>query len=521
MGAALVLVVLALAVTAVVLVGRKFAPAVPTVDYRAAVITDRLPLPLDPLVDASDPGVAELGSLTYRPLLRLDGTAYPVPDLAAGLVESVDGLTYAIPLQNGLRWSDGSPITALDALATIDWVQSAGFPDPTLAADWKGVGATLSGSVLLLTLPAPRASFAVTLTELPILPLGTRSPSTIAGLAAHATSPLPTSGPYMVVGRTGTTITLATNPYANPGPRLRRVVLEPVTSFQSAASAFASGLVDAVLATTPAERAQLLRRKGSRAHDLLTFGMVDLLFNERAPGLDDVTVRRAIAEAVDRASIVSGPLGGLGVAQAGPIPAGIRWISAGQPPPPAVQAAEAALDAAGWVVGAGGGRSRDGVALSFDLSVADAAPLPAVAQVIAGQLGVLGIAVDVSVVPATSFLSSVLEPGSFQMAIASWDLGPDPDVSELWASTATPPNGYDVSGGAADPFLDQDLETLATVGREAQRASAAARVAADLASDAPAVLLYAPEESLVVSKNLASVSVPAAGDPFDDAASWG
>ena len=86
------------------------------------------------------------------------------------------------------------------------------------------------------------------------------------------------------------------------------------------------------------------------------------------------------------------------------------------------------------------------------------------------------------------------------MAIASWDLGPDPDMSELWASTATPPSGYDVSGGAADPFLDQDLETLATVGQEAQRASAAARVAADLATDAPAVFLYAPEESLVVSK---------------------
>ncbi len=493
----------------------------PTADYRVALVTDRLPLSLDPLVDATDPAVAAMSPLLYRSLLHLNATASPVPDLAAALTTSLDGLTYRLTLRSGLHWSDGTALTLQDALATIGWVQSRGFPDTSLASAWNGVDATASGATLTLSLATPRASFPVTLSQLPILPLGTLTHAAIARLASEAGTALATSGPYEVAGTNVGGITLVSNPYADPRPQLDRVEVVPMGTFAAAAAAFAARSVDAVLATTPAERAQLLHRSGSVADDVTTFGFVDLIFNERVQGLSDPVVRSAVNEAIDRSQIVSGPLEGLGVPQYGPIPAGVLWLAkATASALPNAQAAGAALTADGWVSGPDGDRGRNGVALSFSLSVPDVAPLPQVATGVASQLDALGIATTVAVVPSGQFLSGVLLAEAFQLAIASWDNGADPDVSSYWLSTATPPTGFNVSGGPIDAFLDQDLTALATAGSLSQRTAAAARVANDLATDVPAVFLYAPQESLVVSRTLSKAVVTEVGDPFGDAASW-
>ena len=519
------LVAVALSVTGVAVVGHfrtTASEAVPPANYRAAVLTDHLPLSLNPLIDPEDPAVAAITPLLYRCLLQLDSTAYPAPDLASQLTISPTGLTYTLPLRSGLRWSNGSPITAQDAMATIQWVQSTAFPDPTLASAWRGVIATTSGQALILNLATSRASLGVALTELPILPLGGMPSTALAALAGHSTSPLATSGPYEVEsGRSGV-IALRSNPHAAVAPRLQRVQIEAMTTFAAAAQAFAAGSVQAVLATTPAQQAQLMKRHGATARDALTFGFVDLLFKENFPGLGDPAVRRAVADTIDRDAIVSGPLDGLAASQFGPIPAGIGWMQGEEPAVPAdLNGAAAGLEAAGWVVTPQGYRARDGVPLDFQSSVPDAAPLPEVASMVAAQLGAVGIAVAVSVDPSATFLSDVLDTGEFQLAIASWDAGADPDLTTFWGSTSTPPNGYNVSGGTADPFLDSYLGTLATVTDQDQSLAAAHLVVQEMEQDAPAVFLYAPAEGLVVdSKSLSNVVIPAAGNPFSQAAVW-
>ena len=516
----------ALSVTGVAVVGHfrtAAEEAIPSADYRAAVLTAHLPLSLNPLIDSEDPAVAAITPLLYRCLLQLNATAYPAPDLASQLTISPNGLTYTLPLRPDLHWSNGSPITAQDAMATIRWVQSAAFPDAAFATAWRGVAAGISGQALVLTLGTARASFAVTLTELPILPLGGMPSAALAGLAGRSASPLPTSGPYEVASRRSGVLILSANPHAAVAPRLSPVQIQPVTTFAAAAQAFAAGSVQVVLATTPAQQAELMKRHGAVERDALTFGFVDLLFNETAPGLSDAAVRQAVADTIDRAALVRGPLDELGASQYGPIPAGIGWLEAADSPAAAPDPGGAAtgLEDAGWLPTPEGFRSQGQVALRFTLSVPDAAPLPAVATMVAGQLDALGIAVTVSVDPSATFLSHVLDTGDFQLAIASWDAGADPDLTPFWSSTSTPPHGYYVSGGPADPFLDQDLATLATVTDPDQSIAAATLVIQQMEQDAPAVFLYAPAEGLVVDgKSLSNVVVPAAGDPFSQAALW-
>lgn len=494
----------------------------PQPDYREGLVTSVHPLSLDPYVSGRDPAVRDVGVLLYRRLLRLDDRAYPVPDMASSYKVSSDGLTYSLGLPASLRWSDGQQITPADVVATAGFLQSKGFPDPALAAEWRDVKVTASGGGVTFTLPAPRAAFPVMLASLPILPAGRMSASDIAALPSRSTTAMPTSGPYEVSVEAPTVLRLEPNPHAAVAPKLRNVEIRLYGRFDDAAAALSSGDVDAVLATDPSERARLLRAPGAEAHDIVTFRFTDLLFNERVPGLDDPAVRHAVAQAIDRSEITGHTLGGMAAVQDQAIPEGIRWaVPPTAPAVPDLAAAAAQLDQGGWTAGPGGVRGRNGVTLSFTLDVADAGPQPAVAQDVARQLKQLGIAVTVKTVPPADFVSQVIVPARFQLAIADWDNSADPDVSGYWRSDAVPPNGFNVSGAPADPFLDQDLDSLATLSDQAQRQAAAARVSSQLAADAPAVFLYAPEVCLVV-RGIPGVTLSPVGESerYQQMATW-
>jgi ABC-type transport system substrate-binding protein len=183
-------------------------------------------------------------------------------------------------------------------------------------------------------LPAPRASFAATLTQLPVLPLGSLTELALLTEAAHAAAPMPTSGPYEVKSNDARAILLQPNPHAATPPSISSYELRLFIRFSDAASAFAHGSVNALLATTPTQLAQLLAIKGAQAQTMTTPDFVDLIFNERVPGLADPVVRQAIGIAIDRTAVVAGALEGRGgVVQSGPFSRGLPWVGSTSPGP--------------------------------------------------------------------------------------------------------------------------------------------------------------------------------------------
>lgn len=479
---------------------------------------------LDPLFHRVEPAVCDLGRLLYRSLLRLDDRALPTPDLAAGFTASGDGLSYRFTLQPGLRWSDGSPITPADVAATVAVVQDPAYADAALASAWKNV--TLSvvpPATIVASLPMARASFAASLTDLPILPAKALLNRTPAALAITAAVPLPTSGPYVVTASDRSAVHLSANSRAAVHPSLPTVELRLEPTADAALAAFTAGDVDAVMTTTPKARAAAAAVQGALVHDITTFRFVDLLFNTHRPGLDDATVRHAVSGAIDRGALIAAALNGSARAQVDAIPAGIPWITGRTPEQPDPQLSMRALDAAGWREDPGGIRVRDGVPLAYVLTVPDADPLRAVAREVARQLEVIGISVTIRPVPPASYEQTVLFAEQFDLALADWDSGPDPDVSSFWRSNATPPRGSNVSGEPTDLFLDQDLDALATEADIPLRQAAADKVDQRLADDDPAVFLYAPVVSLAVGERVDAASVPADGAPadrYDDIVRW-
>jgi peptide/nickel transport system substrate-binding protein len=492
--------------------------------FTEGLVVSERPMSLNPLVGASDPAVVDVGHLLYRSLLKLDSTGYPTTDLAQSYTVSSNGLVYAVSLPSNLEWSSGAPITVADVAATDAFALSGQASDPTLATALKGVKVATSFSTVTFTLSSPRSSFAATLTQMPILPLGGLSEPALLNAGAHPTSPLPTSGPYDVASTAALAIVLQPNPHAAVHPVIKSYELRLFVTFADAAYAFSQGTVGALLATTPEELSTLMAVKGAQAQSMTTPEFVDLMFNERVPGLSESAVRHAIGIAINRSAVVSGALDGRGgVVQTGPYSAGVPWVG-----PPATEAisptaASSVLETNGWVAGLGGIRERGTTRLAFTLAVPDINPLPVVAHEVATQLAAIGIQATVDAVPPASFLAGTLDSGAFQLAIDIWNPVPDPDVSAFWRSNAAPPHGYNVSGGTPDPFLDAALDMLAQSPDRGVRITSAAQVASLVAADAPAVFLYTPKVFVVFRSPAPTAPIPSLGPEsgrYDEIASW-
>ncbi|MEG1523904.1 MAG: ABC transporter substrate-binding protein [Clostridia bacterium] len=125
---------------------------------------DRLDPALNSSVDGACLAVNSFGGLyTYSPEGKL------VPQFATDFTMSEDGLTYVFTIRDGLKWSDGSPLTAKDF--EYSWKRAA---NPDTAADYaymfnaiKGYGApegidvtaSEDGKTLTIVLNAPCAYF--------------------------------------------------------------------------------------------------------------------------------------------------------------------------------------------------------------------------------------------------------------------------------------------------------------------------------------------------------------------------
>jgi len=96
---------------------------------------DRLDPALNSTVDGACLAAYSFGGLyTYAP----DGS--PAPDLATGFEVSADGLTYVFTLRDGLKWSDGSDLTAADF--EYAWKRAA---NPFTGADYSYMFGGIAG----------------------------------------------------------------------------------------------------------------------------------------------------------------------------------------------------------------------------------------------------------------------------------------------------------------------------------------------------------------------------------------
>jgi peptide/nickel transport system substrate-binding protein len=483
------------------------------------------PGPLNPLFEQ---GVneQEIDSLVYQGLTTIRPNQQVAGLLAKSWTVSTDGLTYTFDLRSGIRWADGAPFSADDVMFTFGVLQSPDYQQPT-DQYWKDVTVQRVGNLQVrFTLKAPSSAFPLALRQ------GIVARHAFSGVAVSGMTRSPRSGsraigtgPFMVgsISADRHVVTLDRNPYANPSPYLDHFVFRSYPSLGDAVDAVSRGEADSTGDLLPQGLSELSRRPDLNVMQFRTFNFAAVLFNltpDLSVYFNPPAVRQALNQAIDRKKIVQDVLEGHADPAPGPIPP-TDWAYARQaaekyPYNPA-QAAKT-LEEAGWTMDLQMGvLSKAGRPFQVGLVTADAYPYRPVAEAVRDQLRLIGVQVQIDPVPASVLVSKYLVGKQYQLALADFENGPDPDQSSLWHSGA-PTDSLNFTSEDRLPkqaLIDKDLEDGIAKSDVPARRLAYADFQ-DLMSDAaPAIFLFEPHYTYVVSRRVRGVHTNPVIEPVD------
>ena len=245
---------------------------------------------------------------------------------------------------------------------------------------------------------------------------------------------------------------------------------------------------------------------------ILNLGSEDLLF------LQDVNVRQALMLSLNRPWMISQVLNGQAMLANGPIfPNSWAYYenveSYDYDPTRAIEI----LRDAGYVIPAEGGETRikDGILLSFDLVHLNDAEDTQLAEMIQGYWAAIGVQVDLVAVDAASLMNDHLEPRSYDAALVDLSLmrTPDPDPYPFWHQSQTT-NGQNYSMWN-DRRASEYLEKARVTPIRSDRTRLYRNFQVHFSRELPALPLFFPVYTFVVSEAVGGISLGAVYDPSD------
>jgi peptide/nickel transport system substrate-binding protein len=424
--------------------------------------------------------------------------------------EHPDSLTIVFHLDPRARWQDGAPVTAADVAFTFDVYRDPAVNSP-VAPNLTAIDAVTVRDRLTVAFRFqrwyPEQLYDATY-QMRILPEHLLDTIPRARLASAPFGRAPVGdGPYRFVRwQAGTEIELAADSAWFLGrAHLSRLIWRITPELATAVSELIAGEADA-MEVIPS-RGQLERVQADSSVRLIPYPSpfyTAIVFNLARPPFADRGLRRALAMAVDRRTVVQsvfGPYADVAVGAAGPM----QWIAseAVRQLPFDTAAAARDLDRLGWrVTGRGGTRARDGVPLRFTLLVPTSSQSRQQAAVIVqDELRRMGVAMRIEPVEFTVMERRMLA-GDFDAGFVSRTVDPSPaSLLQFWTAGAANVGRY-----ASATF---DSLTSAAM-RQRTRAAAAPlwrRALEQLNDNAPAIFVFSPRNMAAVSARLENVTI--------------
>jgi peptide/nickel transport system substrate-binding protein len=467
---------------------------------------------VDPRV-ATDAYGEQILQMTHASLVGRDGAGEPVPDLAHRW-ESPDPLTYIFHLRAmatdgqvprqagmprvpeprpGLRFHDGRPLTSADVRYTFAWILDAANRSPHRGL-YRHLAAieTPDPRTVVFRLSEPFAPFLSTMVR-GIVP---------AGSPARGYAPPVGAGPYKIddLSPDGEAVLSAYDGYYGGPPAIRAVTVKFVPDsnvrfleLKMGSVNFSLNGVDPDLLPAAEQARRLVVEEGPGGN--VTY----LGFNLRDRALSDARVRRAIALAIDRETIVRTIWKGRADLVSSILPPG-SW--AHDPDLPAMPfdpaRARLLLDEAGFPDPDGEG-PLPRLRLTYKTSQNEVRRR--VATVIQEQLRQVGISVEIQSLEWGTFFSDIRK-GNFQIYSLTWVGIADPDIfHHAFHSRSGPPDGAN-RGGYSDAEVDRLTEAARREPSRSIRRETYLRVQRILARDLPVFPLWAGRNLLVRDRRL-------------------
>ena len=309
----------------------------------------------------------------------------PTPGIAESWDISDDKKTITFKLQEGLKWSDGEPITSKDVKWSWEVLGGNGLLFTSYTENVTSIETPDDTTVIVKTKkPDARLVGGIFIFILPEHIWGKQSVKQLTG-SYRPEPPIVGSGPYVVTEFDSNRIVRMER---NPNWRGKRPAFDELQwikygSYDAVERALTLGEVDIVTEVDPASFDRLGKTENIKAIKAPSPSFTELAFNlcPRAkcpdakynPAVQDRTVRQAIGFAVDRERINQIASRDTAFAGHGILPLYYKDFYT-QPEgdldyPLDVDRANQLLDDAGWRPGEGGVREKDGQRLSFNLYV--------------------------------------------------------------------------------------------------------------------------------------------------------
>lgn len=393
---------------------------------------------IDPL-NPKERDVMSVYGLVYESLITIDDDYLPQGELAESWEASSNGRTWTFKLRPGTCFSDGTPLTASDVVATIDYILSRAADENSADKgyyrnlDYFVSSATAkdeSTVVLKTTSGRPYWGLLYALT-FPIVPAS----------QVNYASPLG-SGPYVLYSFTpGSYINLTVNEnwWQASTPRVKSITFECSQTQSEVIQDYEYSRVDTVF-TRAVASSQYKSGTTSLALDYRTNQLECLLMNHSATLLASANVRKAIRYAIDIDKIANSVYMGMVDRTNTPFING-TWMyndSVDSAYVTDLEAAQRLLQEDGW-----GDSNGDGILdklyedklLSLNLNLfvyeePDDNVRLAAAEMIKSQLAQIGIGVTVTTMSMAG-LTEKLSAGAFNLALVSFAMDPCPDYGFL------------------------------------------------------------------------------------------
>src|SRR5579875_825477 len=458
--------------------------------------------------------------LTAGVLVRLNRSTLALePMLAETYSISADGKLVTLRLRPNLRFSDGSPLTSTDVVATFHRVLAPATAAPVADEFVEPAKVTVEAAdplTVKLHLPVRLVAIAAVLDEIAIEP------------ANRVTNGSVTAGPFTIAEyHRGESLRLARNPNyfkhdANgaPLPYLASLRLDILNNRETEELRFARGQY-AVLDAVPAESFEALhRRMPSAVHDLgPSLNTEQMWFNQsaRAPlpayekqWFASRTFRAAVSAALHRADLARVAYDGHATPANGYIsPANTTWYNHALTP------AREDRNTALQLLASDGFRKqgndlvdREGHSVKFSiLTNAGNRSRERMATLIQQDLAAIGMQVNVVTLDFPALIDRLMHSGDYEAALLGLsDVQPDP-ISEMniWLSSSPNHQWNPGEKSPATPWeaeIDKAMRSQAEASDPHARKVAIDRVQAIVAENLPFIYLVYPNTLCAASPQL-------------------
>jgi peptide/nickel transport system substrate-binding protein len=367
---------------------------------------------LDPTAGAGAEIVRMMHQNVLEGLMGFAENGRVVPQLAAGSPTiSRDRLTYTFKLRRGVKFHDGSDFTSSDVKIKFDYARDpkTTHTSPTYYANIESV-TTPDALTVVFKLKTPNNDFLYNLARAESIIEPGEQFGTAAGREVLKNKPVGT-GPFKLEAwNRGVSVRLSRNDsyYVSGLPYLDAATFRFLGDDQNAKVAgMRSGDIDIIAYNVPAEQVASLRNDFNVIVGNSSGEITVSMNNQRKP-FDDVRVRRAFTQAMDKASIIKGGFFGFGtVIGSFNSPGQPYFVDLSKRNPYNPEAARTLLRNAGY---------NAGTPIKF--TVANEFPIERrTAEIYAQQLSRIGVNVQIELVPFNTWIDKVFSKKDYDMTI--------------------------------------------------------------------------------------------------------